>query len=450
VAARRLLEQLEQGTPEAPEKPSLPWRSTARPEQLAPGSAGALLARDDWSFWLLLAGRGFGKTRSGAEWAIEQARNLPCSHGALVGPTAGDVSKVMLSAGLEGSDGASGILAVSPPDFRPLYTATRRRLTWPNGTVATLYSAEEPNRLRGPQHHWGWVDELAAWEKEDEAWNQLLFGMRLGRHPRICITTTPRPIRILRTMLADPLTVVTKGRTIDNRANLAPSFLSQLMQRYEGTRLGRQELDAELLEDFEGALWSRKMIDDRRIAIVPALARSVVAIDPAVSEGEGSDETGIIVAGVGWCSCRGSDELHGFVLEDRSGKHSPDTWAREAVMAYERNSADRIVAEVNNGGALVEANLRTVGLEVAYLGVHAAQAKRTRAEPVAALYEQGKVHHIGSLVGLEDQLCSWNPLAKGNSPDRLDALVWALTELMLVPLTYAGTLSETADWMDDR
>lgn len=403
-----------------------------RPEQLAPGSPRAAIQRDDWAYWLLLAGRGFGKTRAGAEFAIEKARTLPGSHGALVAATADDARKTMLSAGLEGTEGASGILAISPPDFRPVYEPSKRMISWPNGSAATLYSAEEPNRLRGPQHQWGWCDEIAAWEKEAEAWNQFLLGLRLGAMPQACITTTPRPLKILKELLSDPNTVVTRGTTFDNRDNLAPAFLSKIVSRYEGTRIGRQELYAELLNDVPGALWTCERIDAFRVKVAPDdLERVVVAIDPAVSSSETSDETGIVVAGSARCNCRGSNELHGFVLADVSGKFSPNGWAQAAIQAYEEHLADRIVAESNNGGNLVEVNLRTVAANVPYRAVHASQGKRTRAEPVAALYEQGKIHHVGMHAPLEDQLTTWNPFAPTKSPDRLDALVWALTDLML-------------------
>ena len=421
-------------SPEAVDALRHAWRFWARPEQLAPGSPGAANTRSDWTFWLLLAGRGFGKTRASAEWVIETARDMPGSHGALVAATADDARKTMLSAGLENVPGASGILAVSPPDFMPIYEPSKRTLTWPNGTVATTYSAEEPDRLRGPQHHWFAADEVAAWSRGQDTWDMLMFGLRLGERPQACITTTPRPIPLLKSLIADPRTVTTRGTTYDNRENLAPDFFQSIIRRYEGTRIGRQELHAELLEDVPGALWSWEMIDSNRVKEPPLkLRRVVVAIDPAVSSSETSDETGIIVAGVGYCGCKGGDkeELHGFILEDVSGKYSPNEWAQEAVSAFKRHRADRVVAEVNNGGALVEANLRTLEECISYKAVHASKGKQIRAEPIAALYEQGKVHHIGVHTKLEDQCATWDPLAKGKSPDRLDALVWALTELML-------------------
>lgn len=423
------------------------WRFWARPNQLAPGTTGAVDPRTDWAFWLVMAGRGFGKTRSGAEWAIEQARAMPGSHGALVAPTTDDAKKVMLSAGLEAVEGASGILAVSPRDFMPRYEPSKRILTWPNSTVATLYTAEEPDRLRGPQHQWGWVDEMAAWAKNQEAWDQFLFGLRLGKTPRACITTTPRPIKILRQLLKDPRTVVSSGSTHENRENLAADWFASIINRYENTRLGRQELYAELLEDVPGALWGLGEIEAHRLStgspLIPSMRRVVVAIDPAVSNKAGSAETGIVSCGIGMCSCRGEPELHGFVLRDSSGKYSPNAWAQEAVALYRRMSADRVVAEVNNGGDLVEVNLRTVGGHVPYRAVHASRGKYTRAEPVAALYEQGKIHHVGPLPLLEDQMTTWDATDGSPSPDRVDALVWAFTDLLLDghatgPLAYKG------------
>lgn len=408
------------------------WRhGLARPEQRAPGTDGAAIDRTDWTFWLLLAGRGFGKTRSGAEWIIDQAVKRPGSHLALVAATTDDARKTMLSSGLESNEGASGILAVSPPDFRPVYEPSKRIVTWPNGTVGTVYSADEPDRLRGPQHHAAWVDEIAAWSRQREAWDMLLFGLRLGRNPQACITTTPRPVPLIRDLLANPQTVVTRGTTYDNRANLAEAFFANVIRRYEGTRLGRQELGGELLEDHPGALWRLGQIDALRVIEAPDLRRIVVAIDPAVTSNPDSAETGMVVAGVGPCCCNGRPELHGFVLADSSGRYTPNEWAQEAVARYKHHHADRIVGEVNNGGDLVEANVRSASKRVSYKAVRASRGKQTRAEPVAALYERGVVHHVGSFPLLEDQLCTWDPSAGMPSPDRLDALVWALTELML-------------------
>ncbi|HEX6841401.1 MAG TPA: terminase family protein [Stellaceae bacterium] len=390
------------------------WRFWARPNQLPPDGA--------WRVWLLLAGRGFGKTRTGTEWVRTQIEEKGARRIALVAPTAADVRDVMI-------EGESGLLAVASPGLRPDYEPSKRRLTWPNGAVATCFSAEEPNRLRGPQHDAAWCDELAAWRHE-EAWDMLMLGLRLGADPRCVVTTTPKPIRLIRQLLGDRGAVVTRGSTYDNAANLAPAFLAQIVRRYEGTRLGRQELDAEVLDDVPGALWTRDAIDRAKVAAAPALRRVVVAIDPAVSTGEEADETGILVAALG-------QDGHGYVLDDLSARLAPAGWARRAIAAYHAHHADRVVAEVNNGGDLVEATLRAVDAGVAYRAVRASRGKAVRAEPVAALYEQGRVHHVGSFPALEDQMCACAPdLDRGMagiSPDRLDALVWALTDLMIGP-----------------
>ena len=394
------------------------WRFWARSSQLPPGG--------EWRVWLLLAGRGFGKTRTGAELVRARAASGSARRIALVAPTAADVRDVMV-------EGESGVLAIAPARERPLYEPSKRRLTWPNGAIATLFSADEPERLRGPQHDFAWCDELAAW-RYPEAWDMLLFGLRLGDDPRAVVTTTPRPIRLIRDLLADPKVVVTRGRTVDNRANLARVFLEQIVRRYEGTRLGRQELDAELLEDMPGALWRRAIIEAARTSVMPELARVVVAIDPAAGSGEQSDETGIIVAG------RDAGG-QGYVLADVSGRHAPAEWALAAIAAFRVHAADRIVAEVNNGGEMVEATLRMIEPNVPFRAVRASRGKTARAEPIAALYEQGRIRHVGAFPQLEDQMCAFVPGpqgkfdrdAAGGSPDRVDALVWAMTELLVEP-----------------
>jgi phage terminase large subunit-like protein len=403
------------------------WREWARPSQLPPPG--------DWRVWLLLAGRGFGKTRAGAEYVRarvkEGARRI-----ALVGPTAEDTRDVMV-------EGDSGILAVSPPDEGPRYVRSKRRVVWPNGAVAVLYSADEPRRLRGPQHDTAWCDELAAW-RYPESWDMLMFGLRAGTDPRCVVTTTPRPIRLLRELLADPKVAVTRGTTYDNREFLAPAFFGQIVRKYEGTRLGRQELQAEILEDLPGALWSRGIIEACRSPVAPAeLARVVVAIDPAARSGETANETGIIVAGK-------DGEGQGWVLADLSGRYPPAEWAKAAIAAYRAHRADRIVAEVNNGGDMVEATLRMVDPNVPFRAVHASRGKVARAEPVATLYEQGRVRHLGTLPLLEDQMCAFmrdagfgsapglDGAAASTSPDRVDALVWALSDLLVQPMPHAG------------
>jgi predicted phage terminase large subunit-like protein len=308
---------------------------------------------------------------------------------------------------------------------------------WPNGAMAYTYSAEEPDRLRGPQHDAAICDELASW-RAPQTWDMLQFGLRLGQHPRCLIASTPKPVRLLREILAREGrdVVVTRGTTHENRANLAPGFFQSIVSRYEGTRLGRQELEAELLTDTPGALWTWQTLENCRRQRAPDLARIVVAIDPAVSSREGSDETGIIVAGK-------DNNGRGYILEDLSGRFQPAEWARIAIGAYYEHSADRVIAEVNQGGEMVEATLRTVDANIPYTKVHASRGKYTRAEPVAALYEQGKVHHVGTFPQLEDQLTSFVPdgdRARMGSPDRVDALVWAATELLVTAEPYAGLM----------
>jgi phage terminase large subunit-like protein len=332
-----------------------------------------------------------------------------------VARTAADARDVLV-------EGESGLLAVCPSSDRPLYEPSKRRVTWPNGAIATTYSADEPDLLRGPQHDSAVCDELAAWQYPDETWSNLQFGLRLGDKPQSLVTTTPRPIKLLSQLIAMPTTVVTRGSTFDNEANLPASALAEFRARYEGTRIGRQELHGEILDDVPGSCWSRPMIDGARVARAPDLSRVVVAIDPAVTSGTDSDETGIVVAG------KGTDGQY-YVLADRSCRMSPHGWATRAVTAFGEFGADRIVAETNNGGEMVELTIRTVNNSISYTGVHASRGKRVRAEPIAALYEQGKVHHVGSLPELEDQMCSFLPEGNDGSPDRVDALVWGLTFL---------------------
>lgn len=339
---------------------------------------------------------------------------------ALVAETSADARDVMV-------EGESGVLSVHPKDFRPLYEPSKRRLTWPNGAVASLYNATEPDQLRGPQHDLGWADELAKWAYARETWDQLQFGLRLGDHPRVAITTTPRPLPLIREIMADEKTVMTRGSTLDNKTNLAGSFIRQIMIKYEGTRLGRQELDAELLDDVPGALWTRDALDLTRVKVAPEMSRVVVAIDPSGTDGDDEgDDVGIVVAG------RGIDG-RGYVIADGTCKLSPDGWARRAITLYHLHEADRIVAERNFGGAMVKAVIRSADASVPYKEVTASRGKVARAEPISALYEQGRVSHVGGFTDLEDQMSlmtSAGYMGEG-SPDRVDALVWALTEVML-------------------
>ena len=400
------------------------WRFWARPNQLPPALSQS---GGEWLTWILLAGRGFGKSRTGAEWVRGLVERGEASRICLIAPTSADVRDVMV-------EGESGLLNVCPPWNRPKWEPSKRRLTWPNGAIATTFSAEEPERLRGPQHDALWADELAAW-RYPETWDMAQMGLRLGRTPKAVVTTTPKPVKLVRRILSDPATAITRGSTYDNAANLAETFLHSIQQTYEGTRLGRQEIYAEVLEDVEGALWTRDMIDDKRWAKntpLPPMRRIVVSIDPAVSSSSDSDETGIIVCGTD-PGLEGAG-VRGFVLDDLSCRASPEKWARIAVNAYYRWQADRIVAEVNNGGDLVEATIRTVDPNVAFKAVRASKGKFTRAEPVASLYEQGRVCHAEWFKKLEDQMTQFTSdmdrRAYG-SPDRVDALVWGLTELIV-------------------
>ncbi len=396
------------------------WDFWARPNQLEPPG--------DWTTWLILAGRGFGKTRTGAEtirsWVCGDTPLAKgrCSRIALVAETAPDARDVMV-------EGPAGLLDCHPKDFRPQYFPSKRSVVWPNGAQAILFNAVEPDQLRGPQFDAAWCDELAKWRYAGETWDQLQFGLRLGVHPRQIVTTTPRPIKTVRRLMQDANCVVTRGRTFDNVANLAAPTLRQLEERYGGTRLGRQELEGEILDDIPGALWNREMIDNGRVQDKPAtLTRVIVAVDPAASAHEESDETGIV--GVG-AAPNADGFTHGYVLADRSVRGSPEEWARRAVQLYRDLDADRIVAEKNNGGDMVEAVIRSIDRSVPITLVHASRGKAVRAEPISSLYEQGRVHHVGRFDKLEDQMCEFTHDVNRDegSPDRVDALVWGLTEL---------------------
>lgn len=387
------------------------WDFWARPKQLPP--------RGHWHTWLMLAGRGWGKTDALAHWTNLKANTMPGSRGIVSAPTAGDLRDALI-------EGPSGICNVGHPNERPVFIASKNRLVWRNGTIALCISADEPNRFRGKQAHWAAIDELAAWRYRD-AYDQLQFGLRLGDAPQQAIATTPRPIPLIVELVKKHVdnpdqVVLVKGNTYENRGNLAATYISQIITPYEGTRLGRQELHAEILTDTPGALWKRDLIEKLRVRDMPHLVRLVVAIDPATTANANSSETGIIVAGVG-------ENGHGYVLEDLTISDSPLKWASQAITGYRKYQADRIVGEVNNGGDMVETTIRSVDPAVSFKQVRASRNKQTRAEPVSALYEQGLVHHVGMLGELEDQLCTWVPGEK--SPDRLDALVWAITELML-------------------
>ncbi|SDE68072.1 Large terminase phage packaging protein [Paracoccus isoporae] len=407
---------------------SLPWlfEFWALPHQLPP--------EGDWKSWVILGGRGAGKTRAGSEWVRARVEGAvpdapgACSRVALVGETFDQVREVMVF-------GDSGILACSPPDRRPVWEATRRRLVWPNGAVAMAFSAHEPEALRGPQFDAAWVDELAKWKKAEAAWDMLQFALRLGDHPQQVVTTTPKNVEVLKRILHSASTVTTHAPTDANRAYLAESFLAEVAARYGGTRLGRQELEGVLLEDVEGALWTGEMVESARVDRLPTLDRVVVALDPAVSSGAQSDECGIVVAGV--VAQGAPSDWRAYVIEDASVKGSPLDWARAAIAAMDRHKAERLVAEVNQGGDLIESVIRQVDPLVPFRGLRAGRGKALRAEPVAALYEQGRVKHLRgpSLGVLEDQMCrmSLRGYQGKGSPDRLDAMVWAIHALMIEP-----------------
>lgn len=410
------------------------WRAWARPcvrrdvppwIKTPPGYgvwSGQTPPPGDWMYWLLMMGRAGGKTWTGSNWLCEQAQDMPLERSAMVGATSADSRRTMLK-------GKAGVLRMAKPWFFPRWYHTDQTLIWPNGHVTTLYTADEPGRLRGPEHAIAWADEVCAWSNP-EAWDMLQMTMRGGRHPRVLVTTTPNSSRIIRDLIASPETALSIGSTAENARNLPPAFLARLLKKYEGTRLGRQELQGELVEDADGALWTRALIEAWRVDAPPSMRRIVVAVDPSASSKGTGALCGLVVAGV-------DDAGDGYVLADLSGQMTPDEWARKAAAAVAEWRADRLVYEVNHGGALVEQVLRTVDPNLPLLAVNASKGKWTRAEPVVALYEQGRVHHVREADGkptrlddLEDQMCGWTPDARG-SPDRMDALVYALTELML-------------------
>jgi predicted phage terminase large subunit-like protein len=404
------------------------WRFWGRAEQQEPTPLQG--GRETpWQTWLVLAGRGFGKTRMGAEWV----RKVKAHHGriALIGETAADVRDVMV-------EGESGILATSPPGDRPIYNPSKRQLQWSNGAIAKTYSGEDPDQLRGPQHEVGWVDEIAKYQYAQETWSNLQFGLRLGPWPRAMVTTTPRPIPILRQIIADTATYITRGSTFSNASNLAPQFLHAIQQRYAGTRLGRQEIDAEILDDHPNALWRRETLEkayyDRTLPSDPqsilrtlGIRRVIIGVDPSgAGDDERGDSQGIIAMGEDGTG-------RGYVLDDGTVRKGPDGWARAVCDLYDKWDADRVVAERNYGGEMVRSTIRTANNRIPVTLVNASRGKHVRAEPIASLYEQGKVQHIRRWKDLEDQMCDFTTSGyEGDgSPDRVDALVWAATALML-------------------
>ena len=405
-----LIKQVQNLTKEQAIKKLFDWRSelNARPNQIAPDG--------NWTTWLILAGRGFGKTRTGAEWIRERVESGLSKRIALIGKTPADVRDVMI-------EGESGLLNISPPYNMPTYEPSKRRLTWDNGAIAQTFSSYEPDQLRGSQFDTAWADEMASWEYPEETWDNLMFALRLGEKPQVCVTTTPKPLQLLINLRDAKTTVLTKGTSYDNRENLNQQFFDSILSKYKNTRLGMQEIYAEILEESDNAMWKREWLDEGRLEVGPGdLERVVVAIDPAVTSKKTSDETGIIVAGK-------DSEGKFYVLNDSSARYTPSAWSEKAIMLFNQYQCDKIIAEVNNGGQLVEHTLRTQSENVPYKSVHASRGKRTRAEPIASLYEQGKVHHVGNLERLENQLCNWEANSGDPSPDRLDVLVWALSEL---------------------
>ena len=406
------------------------WMIQARNDQLAPWRTAA---GQPWRTWLILGGRGSGKTRAGAEWVRAQAAGrAPLadtrSHRiALVGDTIAQVRSVMV-------EGVSGLLSVYPPAQRPKLEVSRNQLVWDNGTIAQMFAADDPDSLRGPQFDAAWCDELAKWRAPDYAWDVLQFALRLGTLPQCVVTTTPRPLPLLTALLKDAATVVSRSRTADNAANLAPGFLAEMLRRYGSTPMGRQELDGEIVEERMTGLWKRNWLNESRLLARPELVRIVVAVDPPVTATAGSDSCGIVVAGLGI-------DNRAYVIGDRTVQgRDPATWAKAAVAAYHDYQADTIVVETNQGGDLVVQTFKGIDAFVPVKKVYASRGKYTRAEPVSALYNEGRVVHVGEFPELERQMCDFaaDGLANGKSPDRLDALVWAITELMLVARTRPG------------
>lgn len=397
------------------------WLHSALPHQRWPET-------DDWTCWLLLGGRGAGKTRAGAEWLRHFIRGAEAPRRiALVSETYGDGREVMI-------DGESGLAHIGPFCERPKYEPSRRRLSWPNGSVGHVFSSEDPEGLRGFQFHAAWCDELCKWRRAEETWSNLQLALRLGARPRQVVTTTPRPTALLKRLMAAERTVLSRATTYDNAQHLSRAFLDEIAAAYEGTSLGRQELLGELVETVAGALWTPEMIEASRISAPQgfhlSMDRIVIAVDPPATAGEHADECGVIAAGIIGETA--------YVLADRSaGGLSPKEWASRAVSAFHEFSADRIVVETNQGGDMVRAIVSSIDAGVPVREVFASRGKRTRAEPVAALYEQGRVRHAGAFAALEDQMIHFTG-AGAKSPDRLDALVWAVSDLLLRPQSAPG------------
>jgi phage terminase large subunit-like protein len=391
------------------------WHKHQRPPAEAQGGG-------PWNTWLLMGGRGAGKTHAGAAWVRGMALGQPpyatepVKRIALIGETAADAREVMV-------EGVSGLLAAHARGERPEWIPTRRRLEWPNGAVGQIFSAEEPESLRGPQFGAAWCDEIAKWRHAEATFDMLQFGLRLGERPRQVITTTPRPIPLLKRLMKDPTTALSHASTHANALMLSPAFLETVLARYKGTRLGRQEIDGELIEDRADALWSRALLEAARVPEAPALTRIVVAVDPPATAGEKSASCGLVAVG------RSEDGKVYVMADETVAGMSPAGWASKAIALWRRLQADALVVEVNQGGDMVRAVIAEQDRSVPVIAVRARRGKWLRAEPVAALYEQGRVKHVGAFPALEDELCDFglDGLSSGRSPDRLDALVWAVT-----------------------
>ncbi len=404
------------------------WAFHVRDEQRPP--------EGDWTTWIYLGGRGAGKTRAGAEWVRARVEE-GCRRIAIVGANANDARYVMV-------EGESGLLSVASPWLRAKYEPSKRLITWPNGAIATLFSAEEPDMLRGPQHDTAWCDELAKWTHLEAAWDNLQLGLRIGQRPQQMVTTTPRALPVLKSLMQRSDSVITRSTSYDNRDNLAPAFFAHVISRYDGTRFGRQEIDAEILDEIQGALWTRAMIDEALVSRnveMPKMVRVVVGVDPSGTRGQdGRDSVGIVVAGKaidGRC----------YVMDDWTCSLSPAGWGRRVAEAVAQHQADCVVAEENFGGAMVESVLLAAQVGTRIKMVHASHGKIARAEPISALYEQGRVGHASAFMALEDQFCAFTfdgYLGKG-SPDRADAAIWALTELMLSGVNEEGWLKLAAE-----
>lgn len=395
------------------------WMFDARGDQIEP--------LGEWFIWLILCGRGWGKTWTGANWIIERHRLGIFKNSAIVAATAGDLRRSCI-------EGPSGVLALAPTYFKPEYKPSHSKLIWPNGSVTNLYTSEKPDRLRGPNHDGAWCDEIASWRYVNDAWDNLIFTLRFGDNPQILGTTTPRPTPFMKALIKRAGVHITKGSTYDNKTNLAKTYLNEIEQQYGGTRLGRQEIEGILLDDVQGALWNYLLLDEGRVKEdeVPDLIQTVVGVDPSTTGGEKSDEAGIVVGGK-------SREKHGYLLADYSLRGSPNQWAKRAVMAYYDHGASHIVAEKNQGGEMVREVINNYDPSVPVKLVHASKGKIARAEPVSLLYEQGKIHHVGVFSQLEDQLCTYVPGESKKSPDRLDAVVYVFSDLLVKSRGRAGT-----------